>query len=175
MQTDATLLAKNSQHCWMLHVASVCARCCVLLGVIAQSLKPVKPSTSYKQAQQVPNLSDQQFWELLRPFARSLSNGDGDVNENGKTAIGFFFSKTTTLHVHQAFLYISLPLWHVLSRFMEDVNKRRRIFLSLFLNLRAHARKNFATLEIDLNAYSEALGNNRHFAATRLVSPRNDV
>ena len=42
MQTDATLLANNSQHCWMLHVASVCTPCCMLLDVVAQSLKPVK-------------------------------------------------------------------------------------------------------------------------------------
>ena len=33
-----------------------------------------------------------------------LSNDDGDVNENGKAAI--------TLHVHHAFLYISLPSLH---------------------------------------------------------------
>ena len=31
MQTDVTLLAKNSQHCWMLHVKSVCRPCCMLL------------------------------------------------------------------------------------------------------------------------------------------------
>ena len=42
MQTDAAFFANNSQHCWMLHVASVCTSCCVLLGVVAQSLKPVK-------------------------------------------------------------------------------------------------------------------------------------
>ena len=30
-----------TQHCWMLHVASVCTPCCMLLGVVAQSLKPV--------------------------------------------------------------------------------------------------------------------------------------
>ena len=42
MQTDPTLLTNNSQHCWMLHVASVCTPCCMLLGVVAQSLKPVK-------------------------------------------------------------------------------------------------------------------------------------
>ena len=28
VQTDATLLANYSQHCWMLHVASVCTPCC---------------------------------------------------------------------------------------------------------------------------------------------------
>ena len=42
MQRDATLLANNSQHCWMLHVASVYTPCCMLLRVVAQSLKPVK-------------------------------------------------------------------------------------------------------------------------------------
>ena len=41
----------------------------------------------------------------------SLSNDDGDVNENGRNAIGLI-SKTTTLHVHHAFLYISLPSLH---------------------------------------------------------------
>ena len=33
---------KRTQHCWTLHVTSVCTRCCMLLNVIAQSLKPVK-------------------------------------------------------------------------------------------------------------------------------------
>ena len=42
MQTDATLLTNHSQHCWMLHVASICTPCCTLLCVVAQSLKPVK-------------------------------------------------------------------------------------------------------------------------------------
>ena len=31
VQTDATLFPNNSQHCWMLHVASVCTLCCMLL------------------------------------------------------------------------------------------------------------------------------------------------
>ena len=35
IQTNATLLANNSQHCWMLHVASVCAPCCMLLDLVA--------------------------------------------------------------------------------------------------------------------------------------------
>ena len=37
MQTDATLLANNSQHCWMLHVASVYTPCCMLLRVVDRS------------------------------------------------------------------------------------------------------------------------------------------
>ena len=42
LQMDATLLTNNSQHCWMLHVASVCTPCCILLDVVVQSLKLVK-------------------------------------------------------------------------------------------------------------------------------------
>ena len=34
MQTNATLLANNSQHCWMLHVVFVCTSFCMLLGVV---------------------------------------------------------------------------------------------------------------------------------------------
>ena len=50
-----------------------------------------------------------------------------------------FISKTTTLHVHLAFLYIPLPGFarlrrekYIISRFMEDINKQRRNFISLF-------------------------------------------
>ena len=35
-------VGNNFQHCWMLHDASVCTPCCMLLDVVAQSLKPVK-------------------------------------------------------------------------------------------------------------------------------------
>ena len=41
----------------------------------------------------------------------SFSNDDGDGNENVEKAIGLL-SKTTSLHVPHAFLYISLPLLH---------------------------------------------------------------
>ena len=34
VQTDATLLASNSQHCWMLHVVSICTHCYMLLRVV---------------------------------------------------------------------------------------------------------------------------------------------
>ena len=35
MQTDATWLANNSCHCWMLHVTFVCTSCCILLEDVA--------------------------------------------------------------------------------------------------------------------------------------------
>ena len=41
----------------------------------------------------------------------SNDNGGGDGNENVKKAIGLW-SKTTSLHTHHTFLYISLPLLH---------------------------------------------------------------
>ena len=53
MQTDATLLTNNSQNCWMLHVASVCTPCCMLLDVVAcccakfetgQTFQPTTPN-----------------------------------------------------------------------------------------------------------------------------------
>ena len=34
VQTDASWLANNSQHCWMWHVASICTPCCMLLDVV---------------------------------------------------------------------------------------------------------------------------------------------
>ena len=43
------------------------ACCCVLLGVAASGFKPVKRSTTCKRTQQLPTLSGQQCWELLRP------------------------------------------------------------------------------------------------------------
>ena len=66
----------------------------------------------------------------------SFSNDDGDGNEDVRKAIGLL-RKTTTLHVHHAFLYISLPSLHdydvkcLIASFMEEVNKRRRISFSL--------------------------------------------
>ena len=45
------------------------------------------------------------------PTLGSFSNDDGDGKEDVKKAIGLL-RKTTTLHVHHAFLYISLPSLH---------------------------------------------------------------
>ena len=53
-----------------------------------------------------------QLWsshETNRNPIGSFSNDDSEGSENAKTEIGLL-SKTTSLHVHHAFLYISLPL-----------------------------------------------------------------
>ena len=63
----------------------------------------------------------------------SLSNDDGDGNENSKKAIGLI-SKTTTLHVHHAFMYISLPSLH-------DYNAKVPNFM--FCQGREHKRTTF--------------------------------
>ena len=48
---------------------------------------------------------------LLIMIIATLRNYDGDGNEKVKKTIGLI-SKTTTLHVHHAFLYISLSFLH---------------------------------------------------------------
>ena len=61
--------------------------------------------------------------------------GDGKENVTKQLVK---ISKITTLHVHHAFLYISLTSLHdydkncLLSRFIDKVNIRRRISLALF-------------------------------------------
>ena len=56
VRTDGTLLANNSQHCWMLHVASVYTPCCMLLYVVVccwakfetgQTFQPTTPNISF--------------------------------------------------------------------------------------------------------------------------------
>ena len=71
---------------------------------------------------------------------RTLRSDDGDGNEEVKKAIGLI-TKTTTLLVHHAFFYISLPSLYdydvkmPISFFTEEVHKRRRNFLSAFAEL----------------------------------------
>ena len=68
---------------------------------------------------------------------RSFSSDDGNSNENVKKAIRLQSKKKTTLHVHHSFCTFlcrrcTTTTWKcVIFRFMEVVNKRRRIFLSL--------------------------------------------
>ena len=68
---------------------------------------------------------------------RSFSSDDGDSTENVKKAIGLHSKTKTTLHVHHSFCTFlcrrcTTTTWKcVIFRFMEVVNKRRRIFLSL--------------------------------------------
>ena len=73
---------------------------------------------------------------VLNDLLGTLRSDDGDGNGNTTKAIGLI-SKTTILHVHHTFLYISLPSLHDYDVKMpnftltEEVHKRRRNFLSL--------------------------------------------
>ena len=62
MQTDATFLAKNSQHCWILHIASVCTPFCFPKSY-GSCVLPTMPWRS------------QLCWELLNPFAHHCHHG----------------------------------------------------------------------------------------------------
>ena len=46
-----------------------------------------------------------------RKILETLRSNDADGNKNVKNTIGFI-SKTTALHVHHTFLYISFPFLH---------------------------------------------------------------
>ena len=61
------MLTNNSQHCWMLRVASVCTPCCMLLRVVAQSFKPVKSFSQYLPPLLILDHRSvaQQFWIRL--------------------------------------------------------------------------------------------------------------
>ena len=80
MQTDETLLANNSQHCWMLYVASVCTPCCMLLDVVAcccakfetrQTFQPTTPIISFVL------WSPKRSATMLDPFAQFLQHCRG--------------------------------------------------------------------------------------------------
>ena len=73
VQTDSTLLANNSQHCWILHVTYVCTPCFMLLDVVVcccakfetgQTFQPTTPSISF-----VP-WSPKRSATMLDPFAQ---------------------------------------------------------------------------------------------------------
>ena len=82
VQTDATLLADNSQYWWMLHVTSVCTPCCMLLDVVAccrakfetgQTFQPTNPNISF-----VP-WSPKRSATMLDPFAQLFQHCWGHV------------------------------------------------------------------------------------------------
>ena len=79
--------------------------------MIARNL-PLK-KTRKKVAREIsPKDFWDRYWGCVIQLLGSISNDDGDGNENGNKAIGLNSGKTTTLHVHHAFLYISLPSLH---------------------------------------------------------------
>ena len=82
VQTDETLLANNSQHCWMLHVASVCTPCCMLLDVVACCCAKFETGQTFQPA--TPNIcfvpwSPKRSATMLDPFAQLFHHYWGDA------------------------------------------------------------------------------------------------
>ena len=78
---------------------------------------------------------------MNREFKGSFSNDDGDGSEDVKKAIGLL-RKTTSLHVHHAFLYISLPSLHDYDVKMPNCKfyaGRKQATTNLFLSLNLSA------------------------------------
>ena len=66
----SSLLPDNSQHCWMLHIASVCTPCWILVHVVGSCC--ICLHTNATEMQQHATLLWRQCWELLCPFAPSF-------------------------------------------------------------------------------------------------------
>ena len=77
VQTDATFLADNSQHCWMLHVGSVCTPCCILLDVVVFCCAKFETCQTFSTLQTgatlLANKPDVVESYMLRPFAHPVA------------------------------------------------------------------------------------------------------
>ena len=83
MQTDATLLANNSQRCWMLHVASVCRPCCKLWRCAGSCCAKFETDLTFET--NTPNISFVQCWIRLR----SSSNIIGTTHAHYTWVVSF--------------------------------------------------------------------------------------
>ena len=79
---------------------------------LLQSIFQLEQLISYKLDEATMNLLQVRLFNIAPDkLIGSLSNADGNGNENCKQAIGLI-SETKTLHVHHPFLYISAQLQH---------------------------------------------------------------
>ena len=72
VQTGATLLVNNSLHCWMLHVGSVCAPCCILLDVVACCCAKFKTCQTFSTVQTGATLLGDVASVCTQPYSREL-------------------------------------------------------------------------------------------------------
>ena len=76
MQTDATSLANNSQLCWMLHVASVCTPCRMLLDFVACCCAKFETGQTFSYVQTDATTSNNvgSCWPtVLHPFPQGFT------------------------------------------------------------------------------------------------------
>ena len=83
VQTGATLLVNNSQHCWMLHVWSVYTTCCILLDVVACCCAKFKTCQTFSTVQTGATLLGVVASVCRKLYSREL-----------------FLSKCLPIHVH---------------------------------------------------------------------------
>ena len=77
MQTGATFLANNSQHCWMLDVGSLCTLCCILLDVVVFRCAKFETCQTFSTLQTGATLLANKSYVvgcyMLRPFAHPIA------------------------------------------------------------------------------------------------------
>ena len=125
VQTDATLLANNSQHCWMLHIASVCTPCFMLLDVAACCC--AKFETSQTCQPTTPNI-----FFFCSVIAEAYCNNVGSVCAALPTLLG---PRTLITHGLQRLMGCILPTMHCRSQTCWEL-------LHPFAHHRQHARNN---------------------------------
>ena len=132
VQTNATLLTNNSQHCWMLHVASVCTPCCMLLDVVAQSLKPVKLLAPCKRTQHcwltTPNIVGSccarlHVALLWKAVSKRCSVSDWLISYGGKTdsCRNICSFKNIRMRVDAAQVYDILQVWTIFKTQLDSL------------------------------------------------------
>ena len=77
VQTDETFLADNSQHCWMLHIGSVCTPCCIFLDIVVFCCANFETCQTFSTLQTgatlLANKSNVVGCYMMRPFAHPLA------------------------------------------------------------------------------------------------------
>ena len=80
---------------------------------LLQSIFQLEQLISYKLDEATMNLLQVRLINAAPDkLIGSLSNSDGNGNENCKKAMGIYLAKQKLLHVHHPFLYISAQLQH---------------------------------------------------------------
>ena len=153
VQTDATLLTNISHYCWLLHVASVCTPCCMLLDVVAfcftkfetgQTFQPTTPNISF-----VP-WSPKRSSTMLDPFAQLFQHCWGRARSLRLYA---WFTKGCILpsvrtplptRTQQLPTLLAQQFWELLSPFARSV--REEIEFALVFTFSKQRRKRKFTI-----------------------------
>ena len=119
---------KRTQHCWMLHVASICTPCCMLLDVVAcccaefetsQTFQPTTPNISFVPWSQrtlithglqrlmgciLPTMHcrSQTCWKLLHPFAHHYQHARNNSQHCWCNSVGSCCARLHGSHKHKS-------------------------------------------------------------------------